>query len=424
VGDDAVAEAEDDFAEDALPPIVEEDAVPLDLNKLFAWHRPRKQKVRESQWVALTKGLLTKLQQSGALAAQDVQLPDGNVHAILPEVRYLTLPGIDYLDVRLLGEAANELGFRLTSLGFLDEAMETRALARARVRQEGLVQAGFISNRSVTLPRALESICWKDGDSLGQLKRQGPYHVVNIDACGSIAPINAAQATRLIEAIHKIVEYQISASRTRWLFFLTVDVRAGNLDGATFEALCDAIRQNAAASADFAEAARDFFDPSKLLPFEDALQAAKQKDERSTLDVFMLGAAKWLLHLVVPKLWTVRMKHSYCYSTTGVEDGPATMCALAFEFHPPVPGLPDALGASLLQPAVGGPPGDASMQIVAAAGQVQDLDRLMEADDKIVAQLNLITRKLLEEAGYHAEALQPFEDPNRSAKQRRFPDAP
>ena len=419
---DVAAEIEDAFAEDALPPVVEEDAVPLDLNRLFAWHRPRKQKVRESQWVALTKGLLTKLQQSGALAAQDIQLPDGNVHIEPPEVRYLTLPGIDYLDVRLLGEAANELGFKLTSLGFLDEAMETRALARARVRQEGLIQAGYISNRSNTLPRALESICWKDGDSLGQVRRQGPYHVVNIDACGSIAPVNATQATRLIEAIHKIIEYQISASRTRWLFFLTVDVRVGNLHDATFEALCDAIRQNATASPEFAAAARDLFDPSAQLAFEDALQAAKLKNERSTLDVFMLGLGKWLLHLIEPKLWTVRLKHSYCYSTSGAEDGAATMCSLAFEFHPPVPGLPDLLGASLLQPAPGGPPGDASMQIVGAAGEVQDLDRLMEADEALVAGLNLVTRRLLEEAGYHAAALQPFEDPGRSAKQRRFPD--
>lgn len=419
---DVLIEGEDDFVDDALPPEVEEDAVPLDLDKLFAWHRPRKQKVRESQWVALTKGLLAKLQQSGALTAQNVQLPDGAVHVVPAEVRYLTLPGLDYLDVRLLGEAANELGFKLTSLGFLDDAMETRALARARVRQEGLVQAGFISNQSITLPRALESVCWRDGDSLGQLKRQGPYHVVNIDACGSIAPVSSAQATRLIEAIHKIVEYQISVSRTRWLFFLTVDVRTGSLDGATFESLCDAIRQNAAASSDFAEAARSLFDPSGQLPFEDALQAAKGRDERSTLDVFMLGVAKWLLHLVEPKLWSVRMKHSYCYSTTGAEDGPPTMCSLAFEFHPPAPGMPDPLGASRQQPAPGGPAGNASMQIVEAAAKVQDLDRLMEEDDGLVATLNQVTQKLLQEAGYHAEALQPLEDAKRTPKQRRFPD--
>jgi hypothetical protein len=413
---------DDDFVAASLPPIVEEDAVPLDLNRLFAWHRPRKQKVRDSQWVALTKGLLAKLQQTGALAAQEVELPGGQVQTMPPEVRYLTLPGLDYLDVRLLGEAANDLGCKLTSLGFLDEAMEIRALARARVRQEGLVQGGFISSRSITLPRALESICWKDGESLAQLKRQGPYHVVNIDACGSIAPIDAQHATRLIDAVFKIIEYQIGASSNRWLFFLTVDVRAGSLDEKTFDNLCEAIRQNAAASSEFSDAATELFDSTKQLAFEDALQAAKTKDERSTLDVFMLGTAKWLLHLAEPKLWTVRMKHSYCYSTVGAETGGATMCSLAFEFHPPPPGLTDNHGVTKQSPTPGGTPGDASMQIVGAAGKVQNLDHLMEDDAKLVDELNLITRKLLQEAGYHEEALQVFMDPDRSAHMRRFPD--
>jgi len=417
-----VTELGDDFIDDALPPDIDEDAVPLELDQLFPWHRPRKQKVRQSQWIALTKGLLTKLQQTGALAASNVSLPDGKVFEAPPEVKYLTLPGLDYLDVRLLGEAANELGCKLTTLGFLDEAMETRALARARVRQEGLVQAGYISNQSNTLPRALESICWNDGDSLGQLKRQGPYHVVNIDACGSIAPVKADHATRLIEAIHKVVEYQISSSRNRWLLFLTVDVRKEDLDAGTFEKLCEAIRQNAAASAEFADAARDLFDPSGQATFDDALQAAKEKGDRSTLDVFMLGVAKWLLHMIEPKLWSVRMKRSYCYSTTGAEDGPATMCSLAFEFHPPSPGLPDPLGVSRGQPAQGGPQDDASMQIVAAASSVEDLDRLMEADDALVAELNRVTRALLEEAGYSVNALQVLNDAGRTQKQMCFPD--
>jgi hypothetical protein len=421
VDDDVIG---DEFTQEALPPEVDEDPVPLDLDKLFAWHRPRKQKVRQGQWIALTKGLLTKLQQTGALSAKDVSLPDGKIYKTPPEVKYLTLPGLDYIDVRLLGEAVNDLGCKLTSLGFLDDAMETRALARARVRQEGLVQAGYISNQSNTLPRALESICWRDGDSLGQLKRQGPYHVVNIDACGSIAPVRAAHASRLIEAIHKIVEYQISSSRTRWLFFLTVDVRKDDLDEDTFEKLCDAIRENAAASAEFSEAARELFDPTHQTNFNDALQAAKHKGDRSTLDVFMLGTAKWLLHMVEPKLWSVRMKRSYCYSTTGAEDGPATMCSLAFEFHPPAPGLADPLGVSRGQPAPGGPQDDASMQIVGAASKVEDLDRLMEADDALVADLNRTTRKLLEEAGYHSEALNIFEDAQRTQKQRCFPDIP
>jgi len=407
-----------DLVVDALPPEVDQDALPLELNALAPWHRPRKQSVRERQWVSLTRDLISRLKSNGELQERVVTLDNGSRHRELPELRYLTLPGLDYLDARLLGAAAQEQGCRLTLFGFLDDASNTRVLARARVRQEGLVQSGHITTQSNTLPRKFESICYSNGDTLGQLKRTGPYHVVNIDACGSVAPKNSDQATRLVEAIHKLVELQISSNTSRWLMFLTVDVRLEHMDEETFDLLCDAIRRNAVESAEFAAAAAHLFDPGAGQDFEGSLATARAAGPRSALDVFSLGIAKWLLHMVDGRHWSVRMKRSFCYSTTGAEDGPATMCSLAIEFIPPGPGLVDPVGASRQPPALGGPQGDAGLQIVEAVSQLVDLDALLAADDALTSELNWRTRELLLEAGYQGEALRPLEGP----PPLRFPD--
>lgn len=257
--EDVVEDSLEDLVEDSLPPVVDDRALPLDLNKLFPWHRPRKQKVREHQWVRLTKLYITRMKEKGDLLPIQFVVPNGQTVQQAPEVRYLTLPGLDYLDVRMLGEVANADGCRLTAVGFLDGAAQTRVLARARVREVGLVQSGYITDQSITLPRQLESVCSADGDSLRELKRRAPFHIINIDACGSIAPKSAEHSSRLIEAIYRLVELQLAKANHRWLFFLTVDVREEDIDAETFENLCDAIRQNAAQSEEFKVAAIELF---------------------------------------------------------------------------------------------------------------------------------------------------------------------
>lgn len=422
--DDDVEESLEDLVSDALPPVVDDRALPLDLNKLFPWHRPRKQKVREHQWVRLTKSYITRMKERGDLLPIQVVGSDGRTIHQAPELRYLTLPGLDYLDVRMLGEAANGDGCRLTAVGFLDGASQTRVLARARVREVGLVQSGYITDQSITLPRQLESVCSADGDSLRELKRRAPFHIINIDACGSIAPKSAEHSSRLIEAIYRLVELQLAKANHRWLFFLTVDVREEDIDAQTFDALCDAIRQNAAQSEKFKSAAIELFSANDT-DLEISIAKARASGGRGVLDLFSLGFSKWLLHLAEGKQWTVRLKHSHCYSTWGGQAVPPSMCSLAFEFIPPPPGLTDPLGVSRQAPAAGGPEGDPSMQIVAAAAAIDDLDVLFAEDIDLADEMNEKTRLLLIEAGYLPAALEPLVTSigaNDALIVRRFPD--
>ena len=48
------------LADDVLPPEIEELAVPADLDRIFPWHRPRKQLIREEQWMRYSRHLIER----------------------------------------------------------------------------------------------------------------------------------------------------------------------------------------------------------------------------------------------------------------------------------------------------------------------------------------------------------------------------
>ena len=166
-------ETDRQIAADILPAQIDDPAVPIELNVLHPWHRPRKQLVRERQWLYFSRHLIQGEKGQPGLPCP----PNGD-----PEVRYLTLPGIDYLDVRQLADVCRELGCRLTSTGFQSGGEKNPYVARAKVREKSLIDAGHISINSHTFPRRFEDITHADSQAYRDLKRKGPFHIVNIDA--------------------------------------------------------------------------------------------------------------------------------------------------------------------------------------------------------------------------------------------------
>lgn len=396
-------EAEEDIAADVLPVQVTEPATPLALDDLFPWHKPRKQLVRKDLWLRLTRALLQRLKNQGFVTAVPQNAARGSAEESRAEIRCLTLPGIDYLDARILGEECNTQGCRLSVLGLLSGGENSRHVARARVRQEGLVQAGYITDRSNTLARPLEEAC--AGGAIRELRQRAPFHIVNIDACGSVAPPSAEHARRLVEAIHGIVELQLARCTHRWLLFLTVEGRANEVHSETMDAFCASIVENAEKSSQFAEAASDTLQPGTA-DIKAAIAHAKAAGQRAFLALFAMGMGKWLLHFAEQKQWSVRMDRAFCHSTNVPGEPAPTMCALAFEFIPPTPGLIDNSGASRRAPSeAGAHPENPSVIVAASVKAMSNADELMNADATLKDGLREETRNLLKEAGYSEAAL-------------------
>ena len=389
-------ETDQQIVDGVLPPPVDAPAVPVRLNTLFPWHRPRKQLVREEQWIYFSRRLIT--QERGRPTLPEVA--DGD-----PEVRYLTLPGIDYLDVRLLASLCRKLNCCLTSTGFQSGGEDNAYVARAQLREKSLIDAGHITSHSHTFARRFEDIIHRRGQAYRDLRRRGPFHIVNIDACGSIAPPGADHANRLIDALYRILELQFELMTGRWLLFVTADVRPDSIAQQTLDRLCNAIFANADANEDFRTRATPFLNPEEV-DIRAAVKTASARVGTTFLQLFSLGLAKWLLDLAKGKRWDMKTHHPYCYSTMPTHDDTPSMACLAFEFVPPPAGLQDRFRIARAKPAPDPHPEDTSIR---AADKIRDManaDSRITADEPLRTRMTENLRRWLEEAGYEAAALE------------------
>ena len=378
------------IADEVLPAPADDLAVPEGLNRLQPWHRPRKQLVREKQWIHHSERLIRTEKGKPGLPI---------LRKEKPEVRYLSLPGKDYLDVRQLADICQQNGCSLTSTGFEAGGDRNPVVARANVSRQQLIATNQITGDSHIFPRRFEDIIPSNGQAYKDLIRRGPFHIVNIDACGSIAKPADNHASRLIEAIHRILELQINFKTGPWLLFLTVDARPASVARKTLDRLCETIFANAAEKENFRDRASTLLNCGD----EDIKDTANRMSKipgQGFLRLFSLGLAKWFLHLAREKQWDVYTHQPYCYSTMPLGDDTPTMVCLAFEFLPPPPGLPDSFEVSHADPVPAAERGDTSIRAADQISKMTNVDSRMREDRELHDRMAENLRIWLVKAGY------------------------
>ncbi len=388
-------EFDNDIGEAVLPVEVDETAVPIALDTLQPWHRPRKQFIRERQWRACAELLIQKLKNQNAPSIRPGKL------------NYLTLPGIDHFDVEILGTLAVDSGLKLEATGFLSEAERDPIKARSQFRADTLIKRGLMEDTSITFPYRFEDMSNRQSQAYLEIKSRAPFHIINIDACGSIAAPTALHSARIIDALHRLVELQLGTMRDPWLLYLTTDAREGSLSTTVKTALDDAIRQNAAASNEFRDGAINCFGLAGD-DLEAALTGTLTKPARF-VSKFSLGFAKWLLHNANDQSWDVKCRPFFCYSTRPHGENEVSMPCLAFEFRPRPVLLGDRFGAvNPKNPDLPEPP-NYSLEALNKTRDMQNLDTTLAEDDALRIEFAQKQRDLLQGAGYHAAALDAFD---------------
>ena len=389
-------ESDDQILDDVLPLPTVDIAVPIELDTLQPWHRPRKQFIRERQWVYFARRLIRN-EKNG----QSLPLSRDGLH----EVRYLTIPGIDYLDVRMIGALCNKLECQLTTTGFLWE--RDPVVARARVREDTLVKAGYTSDRSYTYRRPFEEVAHYGGSAYREMERSGPFHIINVDTCGSLARPRDSGDRRLIDAIFQVVKYQLTYRAGAWLLYLTADARPDEIAGQTVDRLWRVVEENANSDSAFREELLSVFGLSGSASISSLSQTIGQGGEQF-LKLVSLGLGKWLLHLARDRSWRMRTYPAYCYSTTPEGNDEPTMACLAFEFQPEPPEQSDQFGVARMRVRrTGGEdrgPSD-SVRVVQKVGEIDNLDVKMR-DQDLRREMLSRTKSLLKEAGYACTVLE------------------
>lgn len=246
------------------------------------WHRPRKQWVRRYQW---HDPLLQMLSET--------HFPDD-----ARTVRYLSLPGEDLLDVRVLREACEQAGLDLRFTGLNSVRRGSADDVQLNISESEVRGLARIHSGSMILRERFESIANQRSLAYDEVRRGGPFHAVNIDLCDHIA-LRAPDPGRatVIDALAEVIQLQLTNAIHPWLLFVTTRVAPDRIDARNLAALIEAISDNLEASDEFGRKT------GKLLRAEgDKLRAVLADpgslDPRTFMNLFALGFGKWLLRFV------------------------------------------------------------------------------------------------------------------------------
>ena len=369
-GDDG-DDSPDEFREGVYGRLSEEAPPPPALKTNFApWHHPVKQVVRTEQWAKLVGKLLA-----------DEGAPEDGI------LRYLTLPGDDLLDVRTVAEACGGKA-RVRYLGFnssetVDE-LAPWAEAQATLQQESLADP-----QSQVLPDRIEDIAAPGSNAASRLESMLPFDVINLDACNHLSYVRGGRQTSLFDALARIIEHQLRATRP-WLLFITTRVATDFLVGAARDAFDAAIAANLLAAEGFGLQLCETLD-IKLDRLDDELLRIWSGDGKPLLQLFAVSLGKHILSFIhaQPNFRArVELASIYCYA---VRKGPPDMLALALRITPgrmrlAQPG--QTIAPAPIEPA------DA-LQIARRAAKIANLDDEIAKDGALLLRARLETEKLL-----------------------------
>ncbi|MBA2733072.1 MAG: hypothetical protein H0U54_09320 [Acidobacteria bacterium] len=257
-----------------------------------------------------------------------------------------------------------------------------------------------IDRESTVIPDSFEMIGKADSVGLHHVQRLGPFDVINLDLCDSLAPLRQnVERPSYHEALVELLNFQIRERANPWILFVSTRADPSTVSEAIWQyylpqladnlrssgALADQLEQNV--GVDGVNALKDLKLPTDI---------AQQEFAR----LFGLGFSKWLLSVMwAPSPnWHLELLPSCWYRVSAEQPD---MLSLCFRFKQITEARIDPSGL------VAAPPAspqiserDLAVQICGEMSRVRDLDALLRDDPE---ELETMIRKgagLLKHARY------------------------
>jgi hypothetical protein len=386
---DTVDEADNgEMADFSLPEEVEELGVPKKL-EFAPWHKPRKQYVRKFQWVHHARGIIAQLREAGNLG-----------HGT--PLKYLTLPGPDLLDVRLLADVCSHEEIPLQYTGFCHASESDAERLRRNIHQFSIEHEERITRGSEVHTARIEDVAVKRSEAETLMQRNGPFDIINLDACSPIANDNHERSDRLINAVRKIVHFQLNNSRRPWMLYLTTPFQTDSVSEQSLESLHTQITENAKNDEDFAvELSAHFLDGEGIKEY---LARTSQLNGSDFVASATLGLSKWFVHLAAQANYSVKKLEGYCYSLFAEEPFEPNMISVCYLFLPDEIPIIDGTGLTPNDEGeVGAAPISDHLRALRRSLNLTNLDDLMLADSDVRTSMIDETKALLRTAGYNVD---------------------
>lgn len=289
-------------------------------NEFKPWHRPHKQYIRGRQWATDVVRL-----------ARELEMGDETI-------RYLSLPGEDLLDVRYMGKCLFEsCGLRLYFYGYDKRAdgkdVEFNAL------EFSVKESEYIDRKSRVINDDIRSLGQVKAKARQDLFNLTPFHVVNLDLCGSVAcSPKAATGVSYLDAIEAMLQLQ---SRASWmsLLFITSRIDSQSSDRNLHATLLDIVDEACAKYQSFNQGFRDQWG------IDPAIEAVNPECYATEEERFLLGFIEWLIAVAFESGIKPTLKSVKTYNTNHCKKGGTDdMASISFGLEPILPVRSDLFG--------------------------------------------------------------------------------
>jgi len=347
------------------------------------WHKPRKQWMRYHQWNHEIELLIPRL-----------NLEDR-------PLRYLSLPGDDLLDFRVVAELCKTSGVKKVRLvGFNALTDSPKSGQRLAFAQHEVYSLDVVAENSDVHPDDFNAIADTQSVAHKFAKEKGPYDVINLDLCDSFSGTD--EESSYYRAALNLFNLQVKARAEPWVFLLTTRGDLPKVNIADFRKFWSILVDNANKSPAFRDGLRADYMGVPPETITDPVAHAQTLSPSRFEKLFGLCIGKWLLSLIAASgRWTVRLCGSYWYRTQSSSH--PNMLSLAFLFEPFSIDLTDSAGLAN----VDDPPiprvyneGAQAVGLLEMANQLVDLDLYLQ-NNRIAFEESIDkSEALLRRAGY------------------------
>jgi hypothetical protein len=346
------------------------------------WHKPRKQWMRYHQWNKEIESLLARL-----------NLDDR-------AFRYLSLPGDDLLDFRVVAELCKTKGIRTVRLvGFNALTDSRKSPQRLAFAQHEVYSLDIVAENSDVHPDDFNAISDTESVAYKFAKEKGPYDVINLDLCDSFSGTD--QKTSYYRAALNLFNLQAKNRAEPWVFLLTTRGDRRKVNTADFQMFWSLITANSRKSPTFRDGLETFYTDVPADTVVDPVTHAERLPPPRFEKLFGLCIGKWLLSLIANSgRWTVRLCDSYWYRTQSSPH--PNMLSLSFLFEPFQVDLTDSTGLAGTDRPAPQPYNEAAQAIglLEMTNRLVDLDIYLRDDRDAFEESIAKSEVLLGKAGY------------------------
>jgi hypothetical protein len=347
------------------------------------WHRPRKQLVRNDQWLFYITELVGERNPSDA------------------PLTYFGLPGADLLDIRFFGKTVcEEQKIKLRFLGFdHGAAPDSETASEFIISRDEVSKLASIDPQSDIIAHDIRELSDEDSIAWQKTLEYGPYDVVNLDLCDGIAKEEGGNINETYyNAVSRLLAVQ-ARRKSPWLLFLTTRVGKGHIHEDALQKLCNVYLRNLANCTPF----RDKSNAKFKIKNETDFKVAKS-NTLGLQRIILTGLCKWLLGLTLgqnpPTVMEVKSMLGYRVKQNAAAED---MVSIAIRFMPThiPPSDPTQLA---LATAVAPDECALAEKVAARVSSLLDVDDLLSSDTDLMREMTEAMCSLLESARYDVDA--------------------